>query len=92
MGVGVQVTSRPLVIVSLPLPVPKLFFAYARDLTALYPFGVGGTGISGLFSGAWAALPTRALRCEPAHDLRPNRLPTVIWRPTVFLALQERPG
>jgi benzoate-CoA ligase family protein len=27
------------------LPVPKLFFGYARDLTALYPFGVGGTGI-----------------------------------------------
>jgi benzoate-CoA ligase family protein len=27
------------------LPVPKLFFGYARDLTALYPFGVGGAGI-----------------------------------------------
>jgi benzoate-CoA ligase family protein len=27
------------------LPVPKLFFGYARDLTALYPFGVGGSGI-----------------------------------------------
>jgi benzoate-CoA ligase family protein len=27
------------------LPVPKLFFGYARDLTALYPFGVGATGI-----------------------------------------------
>ena len=27
------------------LPVPKLFFGYARDLTALFPFGVGGTGI-----------------------------------------------
>jgi len=25
--------------------VPKLFFGYARDLTALYPFGVGGAGI-----------------------------------------------
>jgi benzoate-CoA ligase family protein len=29
----------------LVLPVPKLFFGYARDLTALYPFGVGGAGI-----------------------------------------------
>ncbi|HEX4705974.1 MAG TPA: benzoate-CoA ligase family protein [Pseudonocardiaceae bacterium] len=27
------------------LAVPKLFFGYARDLAALYPFGVGGTGI-----------------------------------------------
>jgi benzoate-CoA ligase family protein len=27
------------------LPVPKLFFGYARDLTALYPFGAGGAGI-----------------------------------------------
>jgi benzoate-CoA ligase family protein len=27
------------------LSVPKLFFGYARDLTALYPFGVGGAGI-----------------------------------------------
>jgi benzoate-CoA ligase family protein len=28
------------------LPVPKLFFGYARDLTALYPFGVGGAGVA----------------------------------------------
>ncbi len=27
------------------LAVPKLFFGYARDLVALYPFGVGGSGI-----------------------------------------------
>jgi benzoate-CoA ligase family protein len=27
------------------LTVPKLFFGYARDLAALYPFGVGGAGI-----------------------------------------------
>jgi benzoate-CoA ligase family protein len=27
------------------LPVPKLFFGYARDLAALYPFGVGGAGV-----------------------------------------------
>ena len=26
------------------LPVPKLFFGYARDLTTLFPFGVGGRG------------------------------------------------
>ncbi len=27
------------------LAVPKLFFGYARDLVALYPFGVGGAGL-----------------------------------------------
>ncbi len=27
------------------LPVPKLFFGYARDLTALYNFGVGAAGV-----------------------------------------------
>jgi benzoate-CoA ligase family protein len=27
------------------LPVPKLFFGYARDLATLYPFGVGAAGI-----------------------------------------------
>jgi benzoate-CoA ligase family protein len=27
------------------LPVPKLFFGYARDVTALFTFGVGATGI-----------------------------------------------
>jgi benzoate-CoA ligase family protein len=28
------------------LPVPKLFFGYARDMTALFPFGVGAAGIT----------------------------------------------
>ncbi|MGQ0568861.1 MAG: AMP-binding protein, partial [Armatimonadota bacterium] len=27
------------------LPVPKLFFGYARDLATLYPFGVGAAGV-----------------------------------------------
>ncbi|MDQ3741717.1 MAG: AMP-binding protein, partial [Actinomycetota bacterium] len=27
------------------LPVPKLFFGYARDMTALFPFGCGAAGI-----------------------------------------------
>jgi benzoate-CoA ligase family protein len=27
------------------LPVPKLFFGYARDMTALFPFAVGGAGV-----------------------------------------------
>jgi benzoate-CoA ligase family protein len=27
------------------LPVPKLFFGYARDLAALFPFGVGAAGV-----------------------------------------------
>jgi benzoate-CoA ligase family protein len=29
----------------LVLPVPKLFFGYARDLAALFPFGVGAAGV-----------------------------------------------
>jgi benzoate-CoA ligase family protein len=29
----------------LVLPIPKLFFGYARDLAALFPFGVGAAGI-----------------------------------------------
>ncbi len=38
---GVLELSRDDVI----LPVPKLFFGYARDLTALFPFGVGARGV-----------------------------------------------
>jgi hypothetical protein len=59
------------------------------------PCNAGGSGGgigTGLSSGAWAALPVSSLGCAPTNELRPNRLPTVIWRPTVFLALQERPG
>jgi benzoate-CoA ligase family protein len=40
-GVGVLDISADDVV----LAVPKLFFGYARDLVALYPFGVGGTGV-----------------------------------------------
>jgi hypothetical protein len=54
--------------------------------------GSAGSGGTGLSSGAWAALFASPYRCAPTHELRPIRLPTVIWRPTVFLALQERPG
>ncbi|MFL6121908.1 benzoate-CoA ligase family protein [Actinophytocola sp.] len=41
-GLGVLGISQDDIV----LPVPKLFFGYARDLTALYPFGVGGAGIA----------------------------------------------
>jgi hypothetical protein len=54
--------------------------------------GIAGTAGGGALSGGWAAIPARALGCAPAHELRPNRLPTFIWRPAVFLSLQERPG
>jgi benzoate-CoA ligase family protein len=40
-GLGVLGLHRDDVV----LPVPKLFFGYARDLTTLYPFGVGAAGI-----------------------------------------------
>jgi hypothetical protein len=58
------------------------------------PCNAGGSSgaASGFAAGSWAALPASPLTCKPAHELRPNRLSTALWRPTVFLALQERPG
>ena len=47
----------------LVLPVPKLFFGYARDLAALYPFGVGAAGI---------VFPERS---TPEQHLRAGRPP-----------------
>ena len=43
VGVGVQVPSRPLVIVSLPLPVPKLLFQPMPMLCTGQPSGSGPT-------------------------------------------------
>jgi hypothetical protein len=58
------------------------------------PCSAGGSAAAGggAASGAWAAVPVGPLACRPAHELRPNRLSTALWRPMVFLALQERPG
>jgi acyl-coenzyme A synthetase/AMP-(fatty) acid ligase len=64
------------------LPVPKLFFGYARDLTALYPFGCGGAGI--VFSER--TTPERIF--ELTERLRPTILVNV---PTMIRALLEQP-
>lgn len=65
------------------LPVPKLFFGYARDLTALYPFGVGGAGI------VFPDRPTPGLLFDLAARLRPTILVNV---PTMIRAMLERPA
>jgi benzoate-CoA ligase family protein len=60
------------------LPVPKLFFGYARDLTALYPFGVGGAGI---------AFPERTT-AERIFELIARFRPTILVNvPTMMSAM-----
>ncbi|WP_424982813.1 benzoate-CoA ligase family protein [Labedaea rhizosphaerae] len=67
----------------LVLPVPKLFFGYARDLTALYPFGVGGAGI--VFGER--STPERLFELIAAH--RPTILVSV---PTMMAAMVAHPS
>ena len=64
------------------LPVPKLFFGYARDLAALYPFGVGAAGI--VF--AERSTPERMFELIARH--RPTILVNV---PTMIRAMLEQP-
>ncbi|HEX6337777.1 MAG TPA: benzoate-CoA ligase family protein [Jiangellaceae bacterium] len=65
------------------LPVPKLFFGYARDLTALYPFGVGGTGI---------AFPERTT-AERIFELIARHRPTILVNvPTMMSAMVAHPA
>lgn len=64
------------------LPVPKLFFGYARDLAALYPFGVGGSGV--VFPER--STPERIFELIARH--RPTILVTV---PTMMQAMLEHP-
>jgi benzoate-CoA ligase family protein len=64
------------------LPVPKLFFGYARDLTALYPFGVGGAGIA--FGGRSTA--------ERIFELIARYRPTILVNvPTMMSAMVAHP-
>ena len=65
------------------LPVPKLFFGYARDLTALYPFGVGGAGI------VFPERPTPDRLFELIARHRPSILVNV---PTMMQAMLEHPA
>jgi benzoate-CoA ligase family protein len=65
------------------LPVPKLFFGYARDAATLFPFGVGGAGI---------AFPERSTP-ERLFDLIERFRPTIMVQvPTMMSAMLEHPG
>jgi benzoate-CoA ligase family protein len=66
----------------LVLPVPKLFFGYARDLTALYPFGVGAAGI---------VFPERTTS-ERIFELVARHRPTILVQvPTMMAAMTAHP-
>ena len=65
------------------LPVPKLFFGYARDLTAMYPFGVGGAGI---------VFPERATP-DLLFDLIARHRPSILVNvPTMMQAMLDHPA
>ncbi|MBD0329998.1 MAG: benzoate-CoA ligase family protein [Thermoleophilia bacterium] len=64
------------------LAVPKLFFGYARDLVALYPFGVGAAGI---------VFPERTTP-ERIFELVAAHRPTVLVQvPTMMAAMVAHP-
>lgn len=65
------------------LPVPKLFFGYARDLAALFPFGVGACGV--VFGGR--STPERIFALIAEH--RPTVLVNV---PTMMSAMVAHPS
>jgi len=65
------------------LPVPKLFFGYARDLAALFPFGVGAAGI---------VFPERTTP-ERLFDLIAENRPTILVNvPTMMSAMVNHPA
>lgn len=64
------------------LPVPKLFFGYARDMAALYPFGVGATGI---------VFPERTT-ADRIFTLIERHQPTILVNvPTMMRAMLQQP-
>jgi benzoate-CoA ligase family protein len=64
------------------LPVPKLFFGYARDLTALYTFGVAAAGI---------VFPDRTTP-ERVFELIARYRPTILVNvPTMMRAMLDHP-
>jgi benzoate-CoA ligase family protein len=66
----------------LVLPIPKLFFGYARDLTALFNFGVGAAGI---------AFPERTTP-ERLFTLIERHRPTVLVQvPTMMNEMSSHP-
>ena len=65
------------------LAVPKLFFGYARDLVALFPFGVGAAGV---------AFPERS-RADLVFELIARYRPTVLVNvPTMMSAMVAHPA
>ena len=65
------------------LPVPKLFFGYARDLTALFPFGVGAAGV---------IFPDRTTP-ELIFDLIARHRPSILVNvPTMMQAMLDHPS
>jgi benzoate-CoA ligase family protein len=65
------------------LPVPKLFFGYARDLAALFPFGIGASSV------IYGQRPTPELLFELIERFRPTILVQV---PTMMRAMLEHGG
>lgn len=64
------------------LPVPKLFFGYARDMTALFTFGVGAAGI---------VFPERTTP-ERIFELIERRRPTILVNvPTMMAQMLAHP-
>jgi benzoate-CoA ligase family protein len=64
------------------LPVPKLFFGYARDLAALFPFGAGAAGI---------VFPERST-VEKLFELIAAHRPTILVNvPTMMSAMVAHP-
>jgi benzoate-CoA ligase family protein len=64
------------------LPVPKLFFGYARDITTLFTFGVGATGI---------VFPERSTP-ERLFELIERHRPTMMVQvPSMMQAMVEHP-
>jgi benzoate-CoA ligase family protein len=65
------------------LPVPKLFFGYARDATCLFTFGVGAAGV---------IFPDRSTP-ERLFELIEQHRPTILVQvPTMMSAMLEQPG
>ena len=65
------------------LPVPKLFFGYARDLAALFPFGVGAAGL--IFS--------ERTTPELIFELITRHRPTILVNvPTMMQAMLDHPS
>jgi benzoate-CoA ligase family protein len=62
------------------LPVPKLFFGYARDITALFNFGVGGSGL---------IFPDRSTPARMFELIERHRPTILVQVPTMMRAMLE---